>query len=64
MSTSRACQNRRGGNGESVVRSAHVSRPDRPEGYGFTGPAGGFFGVSVLFPLAFHSFSGQNVAVV
>ena len=32
-------------------------------GYGFTGPAGGCFGASVLYPFAFQSFSGQNVEV-
>jgi hypothetical protein len=29
-----------------------------------TGPPGAFFGASVLYPFAFQSFSGQNVAVV
>ena len=32
--------------------------------YGLSGPAGAFFGGSVLKPLAFQSLSGQNVEAV
>jgi len=32
--------------------------------YGLSGPAGAFFGASVLCRLAFQSLSGQNVEVV
>jgi hypothetical protein len=45
-----------------VLRSRKFGR--QSDQFGFTGPSAGFFGASVLYPLAFQSLSGQNVAVV
>jgi len=50
---------------EPHVPASRVAKPaaSPARDYGLSGPAGAFFGASVLYPFAFQSFSGQNVEV-